>query len=404
MTRHVWVLLHRYVNLVILVFLVITSLTGSVIAFNSELERVFAPQLFSAPQPNRPKLDLATLAERAGRLVPQARVTEVVMTEVDQASVAFAAAKDAETGRGAELGFSEFFVNPWTGDELGRRRRADLSEGMINLMPFIYELHFSLLAGPTGERLLGIVALVWTLDCFVGFYLALPASRSNFWRRWRQAWRFKRGASVYRFTVDLHRAGGLWLWPLLFVFGWSSVMLELRPVYEAVTGAVFDYESPRTVFLSTARPANETPALDWRAAQAVGERLIAAQAWQSGLTVREPLGLTYIARIGAYYYEVRGSRDLFERAPKGGSTYVIFDGSSGELIKFSMPTGQRAGNTVESWLYALHMTRVFGRPYQTAVCILGLLIAALSVTGILIWLKKRRARRLARHREAMPGA
>ena len=30
---------------------------------------------------------------------------------------------------------------------------------------------------------------------------------------------------------------------LLFVFAWSSVMLSLRPVYDHVTKAVFDYRS-----------------------------------------------------------------------------------------------------------------------------------------------------------------
>ena len=32
------------------------------------------------------------------------------------------------------------------------------------------------------------------------------------------------------------------------------------------------------------------------------------------------------------------------------------------------PTGGHSGNTLESWLYALHMTRVFGRAYQIFVC------------------------------------
>src|ERR1700758_1906115 len=44
-------------------------------------------------------------------------------------------------------------------------------------------------------------------------------------------------ADAFRINFDLHRAGGLWFWLLLFVFPWSSVMLALRPVYERVTKA-----------------------------------------------------------------------------------------------------------------------------------------------------------------------
>ena len=102
--------------------------------------------------------------------------------------------------------------------------------------------------------------------------------------------------------------------------------------------------------------------------------------------------MAYSAAIGDYTYQVRGSPDLFERAPKGGSTYVIFDGDSGALLLLSQPTGERTGNTIESWLYALHMSRIFGRAYQILTCLLGLVVATLSVTGVYIWLRKRRVR------------
>jgi uncharacterized iron-regulated membrane protein len=392
MTRHSFVLVHRYVNLAIAAFLIVTAVTGSLLAFNSELERVFAPQLFAAPKPGVTRLDLATLAARAETLVPQARVAGVLFTETDQVSVSFIAHRDPATGRPYELGFTQFYVDPWTGEELGRRRRGDLSQGLINVMPFIYLLHFALAIGRLGEWVLGIVSLIWTLDCFVGFYLTLPPSRAGFWRHWKPAWLIKNGASPYRLTVDLHRAGGLWLWPVLFIFAWSSVMFDLRPVYELTTQAVFDYVSPRSVFASLPRRANETPKLDWRAAQATGRRLMSEQAVQHNFAVREPLGLGYSLASGAYHYEVRGSLDVFERAPKGGSTSIFFDGDSGELIRLFRPTGEHRGNTVESWLYALHMARVFGAPFQVAVCVAGLLITMLAVTGVLIWLRKRHAR------------
>jgi uncharacterized iron-regulated membrane protein len=41
------------------------------------------------------------------------------------------------------------------------------------------------------------------------------------------------------------------------------------------------------------------------------------------------------------------------------------------------------------------MARVFGVPYQIFVFVLGLLITMLSVTGVYIWWKKRRARKFS---------
>ncbi|MGH8611842.1 MAG: PepSY domain-containing protein [Gammaproteobacteria bacterium] len=57
--RPALVLLHRYVGLVMAGFLLIAGLTGSLLAWNDELEAVLSPQLFRAapPAPDAQALD-----------------------------------------------------------------------------------------------------------------------------------------------------------------------------------------------------------------------------------------------------------------------------------------------------------------------------------------------------------
>jgi uncharacterized iron-regulated membrane protein len=255
------------------------------------------------------------------------------------------------------------------------------------VIPFIYRVHWTLALGNAGQWILGSVALMWTLDCLVAVYLTFPRTLTAFWARWWRAWKVKRTTNPVRLNFDLHRAGGLWPWLLCIVFAWSSVMMNIRPVYEAVMTRAFDYESDAALYQPGPQP-RYAPRMDWQAAQQRGRDLIAQQARARGFIAGEALTLSYFAETGAYVYEVRGSRDLFERAPKGGSTFVMFDGDSGALRAVSEPTGEHLGNTVESWLYALHMARVFGPIYQVAVCLLGLVVALLSVTGVYIWYRK----------------
>jgi uncharacterized iron-regulated membrane protein len=409
MIRGVFVWLHRWVGLLMAIFLVIVGVTGSLLAFNNELEHVFAPQLFAKPRPGLEPLDLATLAERSCGLVPHARCGGVTINEPDQAMATYVPETDPATGKPYALGFNQFYIDPWTGGELGRRTRGDLSEGLINVMPFVYLLHDALMLQGNGVLILGVVAIFWTLDCFNGFYLTLPISLRGFWRRWKTAWVIKRGAGLYRLNLDLHRASGLWLWPVLLIFAWSSVMFNMRPLYEWVMPKLVDH---RSVFDEMKdmmqRPPKPHPTLDWRAALAIGDRLMSEQAAKRGFTYKDPHSLVYLDRFGLYLYSVRGSLDVFDHSPKGGSTVVGFDGDTGELALLTTPTGEHTGNTITSWLYALHMARVFGLPYRIFVCVLGLVVAMLSGTGVYIWWKKRRARRLhmrldsARRREGSP--
>ncbi|WP_348273260.1 PepSY domain-containing protein [Methylocapsa sp. D3K7] len=86
------------------------------------------------------------------------------------------------------------------------------------------------------------------------------------------------GGRAFRVNFDLHRASGLWLWAMLFIFAWSSVMMDIRPVYDWVTQRLFDYQSPDEEYMMPSPRAGGPPHLDWRAAHAAGERTLQEQA------------------------------------------------------------------------------------------------------------------------------
>jgi len=193
---------------------------------------------------------------------------------------------------------------------------------------------------------------------------------------------------------------------MLLIFAWSSVMLNCYPVYDRVTGAVFDYTWATGQSKATAtREGDHPPKLDWRAAQDVGTRLMAEQAALHGFTVERAEALAFVPVEGAYYYSAKTSRDVSDVV----GTTVVFDGDTGAFRSLRLPTGEHSGNTVTSWLYALHTAEVFGLPYRMFVCALGIAITILSLTGIYIWRKKlgmriltRKRRRLVETRAATP--
>lgn len=385
--RAAMLLVHRYVGLLLAVFLAIAGITGSLLAWNEELEAAISAQLFrvTAP-PGVARMDPLLLHARVQARYPDALAARLPLEFTDGRSVLFALRPLA---KGQKLTNDQVFVDPYTGQVLGQRRWGDLSQGMKNLMPFIYRLHYSLALDGIGTVLFGIVALLWTLDCFAGAWLTLPNKRASGeparrWpARWWQAWKFRSG-SAYKISFNLHRAGGLWTWAMLFVLAWSSVAFNLPQVHDPAMKAVFAHQRGLESIPKLARPRLQA-ALSWEQALPAARWLMAQQAQVGGFTVVAEKTLLYDPQRGIYRYDVRSSRDIRH---KGGHTRLVMNGDTGALIGLWLPTGAAAGDTLSTWLATLHMAAMWGWPLQLLVCLMGLAVTVLSVTGVHVWLKK----------------
>ncbi|HTZ83182.1 MAG TPA: PepSY-associated TM helix domain-containing protein [Candidatus Acidoferrales bacterium] len=395
--RHLWLLVHRYVGLAMASFLVLVGLTGSLLAFSIEINHLVSPRFYAKPQPGAARLGFATFIDRAEALVPQEQVYWIqIPSDPNQIDVRFSLRRNTATGKPYPLAVEDLYLNPWTGQELGRRKPGEPYPTAF--MDKVRKLHEELFLGNFGFRFMGVIALIWTIDCFIGFYLTLPAALQRFWPRWQQAWLVKWRASAARVNFDLHRASGLWLWPMLFVFAWSSVMFNLPEVYNGVSRAVFHYQwPPADAEMPMQGTGNERPPrLDLQAALSTAQRLMAEQAAIHHFSVMEPEVFAYQFDSRTYFYNVHSSRDIWHS--QDSWTTIDFDGDTGALRKLFIPTGEHAGRTVALWLVYLHECW-FGLPYRIFVCVLGLVIAMLSYTGVYIWWKKRRGRVLAAQKQ-----
>jgi len=401
--RPLLVWLHRWVGLVIALFLVVAGLTGSVLAWYQELDEALNPQLWRLPAGSESDrlLDPIALRDRVLAAYPHAEVSYVDLRQpAGRAALFFLEPQPGQP----PLPHDEVFVDPRNGQVLGERRWGDLSQGRATLMTFLYRLHFELALGRLAGTLLGVVALLWTIDCFIGAALTFPprgraSQRGGWWRRWAAAWALRPTAGAYRLNVDLHRAGGLWAWALLFVFAWSSVAFNLMEVYHPVMRTLLGTQTPPSqlappVMASAAAP----PGISWQQARTLGQRHLQQLAAERGFQVIEERSLAYYPASASFRYRARTDLDVSSRH---GQTTVVFSAVDGRLIGSYLPTGAAAGDTVTHWLLALHMAAVGGWPMQVAVSVLGLVVAMLSVTGIVIWWHKRRGRL---HRRRRPAA
>jgi Uncharacterized iron-regulated membrane protein len=373
--------LHRYVGLGIAIFLVISGLTGSLIVFHDELDAALNPELFAVPVRSS-ALTPSALARSVEHQLGGARVTMLSLNQ--------------PKGRAAEiwveghmLPYNQVFADPATGRVLGKRQWGEFAFSRAAVMPFIYSLHYTLaLPGRWGVLLMGVIACLWSIDCFTAFILTLPRGMP-FWRKWKTSWSIKRGAGPYRLNFDLHRAGGLWLWAILLILATSGVAMNLpdqvfRPILKLITPLEPSLTETGASRL-TIKPAPPAFGFDdalTRAKAAAPEKAVTPY-WLFHFPAYHAYGLGYSAKP-------QGGMDGM------GLTYIYIDDRSGASVVRLAPKEGRAADVYAKAQFQLHSGRILGWPGRILVFLTGIGVAGLSVTGVVIWWKKAKARRKAK--------
>lgn len=387
--RGALVLVHRWVGLAIAGFLFVAGLTGAFISWDHELDAWLNPTLFHAPTAAEPRapLELASQAERAD---PRIQVTFLPLSVEPGGTLLLGveARPDPKTGKAQALDFNQLALNPATGEPLGQRFWGQPSLTRENLLPFLYRLHYSLtlplVSGvDIGVLLMGVVGTAWTIDCLVALWISFPNLRS-----WRKSFAFRWRERGYRLLFDSHRSGGVWIWLLLLTLAVTSVSMNLereivRPLVSLVSPLSEDPFSTRT-----ARALDEPalPALSREQMLAIAQAEAKARGWTApaGGIFYSPLYDIY----GVGFYrpgEDHGDGGL-------GNPWLYFDGRTGKPAGALTPGQGSAGDIFLQAQFPLHSGRILGLPGRIFVSVLGLAVAGLSATGIVIWARKRRTR------------
>jgi len=201
--------------------------------------------------------------------------------------------------------------------------------------------------------------------------------------RWR--------AGGYKLNFDLHRAGGLWVWLVIIVVSFTSFSLNLYrevfyPVmrqistttpgpYETLTPAPFgSFIEPKISFAQ---------AID--IARAEGER----QGFE-----HPPGGIWYGGDFP--FYNVSFFDPSNELGAQGmGLSNLYVSAEDGAVLGQHRPWHGTAADVFVQLQLPLHSGRILGLPGRILMSVMGLMVVMLSVTGIVIWERKRRARRAA---------
>lgn len=389
--RSALVLLHRWFGLATALFLFVAGATGAVISWDHELDEWLNPHLYRAGSTSgqeRSPLELAAALEAAD---PRLRVRYLPLrTEPGSSLLVMVEPRvDPATGELHVLGFNQVALDPVSGAVLGRREWGKVSLERENLLPFLYKLHYSLhipegFGMEPGILLMGVIALVWVLDTLIALWISFPSPAT-----WRQSFALRWRAGGHKRIFDLHRSGGVWIFLLLLMLAVTSVSMNLK---EQVMRPVVSWFSDLTPSPFATR-APVPPQQPIEPQIGIPELLLRAQVTAHQLELTAPAGAVFLStQFGIY------GVGLFEGGNSHGdgglgNPWLYFDMRTGEALGADVPGRGSAGDIFLQAMFPLHSGRIIGIPGRILISLCGVAVAALSVTGVLIWIRKRRARR-----------
>ncbi|MGF6758870.1 PepSY-associated TM helix domain-containing protein [Paraburkholderia sp. GAS42] len=425
---------HFYAGLFVMPFLVVLALTGTLYCFQPQIEPLLYPHRLAVEPRDVPRLDEDALLANARRALPPDSVvtTARISSRQDRSAEFIFRLPNGDT--------QSVYVNPYDGAVLGT-----LSvEG--RLMQVDRMIHRKLLLGKPGELLMELVAC-WTL-VMIGTGVAL-------W--WPRAGATLRGALVPRFSLrgrplwkSVHATLGVWLavGALAFVVTGLPWTGSWGKQFKSLAASARLGAPPGAwggLPLHSTRPGEQTPAnrshpagaqtqhgsheahesgMDAMPGMTMDDLPLPQVPWAAGAATvpqsrdARPAALTpgrVVAQLralgltDAYDVALPASASgvytvsYFPPDPKLERTLYI-DQYSGAILKDIRYGDYGAVGKAVSYGTSLHMGRYFGFLNQLVCTALSLGLAALAVTGCVMWWKRRPAGALgARARERTVG-
>lgn len=385
--RAVWVQVHLWTGLTLGLVVALVGLSGSLLVFAGPMIRAEQGAIV-APEPSplaagRPWTGIDRWIANTRARHPELAGIEYVLAPdaapVPSAVPLLVGHVHAQGPEGEEVyeGHQVVGIDPVRGEPLGTFLFEDTWTGL--LMSF----HAGLLAGTVGDQLVvwsSLLAL--TVSVGSGLYLWWPRSGG-----WRLALTLKKGARGRRRLLDLHNVGAVWLLaPLVLLLATGLLILRPQWFYPALQAASEIREPDFEALAAEKRP--DCGRLGPEAALALALRDYPG--WRLRMmSIPEERNVPYYVGL------MREGGDA-----KVMATELWIDRACPTVLFARRGDALTAAETLLSWNLRLHADLGLGLIGKALVFLAGLLLPALWVTGLLLWVGRRRAKRAGERRRA----
>jgi uncharacterized iron-regulated membrane protein len=360
-------ILHRWIGLVTGLVLLAVGISAALLVFERPLDRLLNRSLVNVT-PAGARLPLNEITRHLGQIYPQYHIAGWTLPQ--QPDLAIAA--DLEANNDAKPAPSpeelELAVNPYTGAVLGDLEKAN------RLMRYVHQFHTHFLAAKVGSAIVGWSAVCLLLLNLTGIIL--------WWRRKIGRFRWNLNGAAFHFNV--HQAIGIYAWTFLMVLSLTGMALH----WEGPVGRLADR------LTGSPPPAKMLPAdpVQQGASPLDSDQLVSiAEKSAPGAHV------TVMLLAAKSQAPVRVIMKYPEDHTPAGRTQVFLDAYSGKVRMLTDARSAPLGfKLMRLWNRQYHTGDIFGWPTQMLALTFSLSLVIMTITGPMIWYKRRRTSQTVR--------
>nr|WP_267875619.1 sulfite reductase flavoprotein subunit alpha [Duganella radicis] len=371
--------MHWFVGITAGTVLMVIGLTGATLAFREQILDAINPGVRNVAVRNAPVLGPQQIMLAAQAARPHERVTSIIFYDTPGASARVGFAPPPGQRKGETV-----YFNPYTGVLLPELAGEDFFEWTEQLHRFL------LLPRDPGKMVSGTLAFCLMGLALTGLYLRWPR-RVWDWRTWLTFDTRMKGRS---FLWGLHSVAGTWVMVVFLMFTASGVYWAFDPIRDMADGWMGTLRPPREasapkpkgVKRPDASMGDLTPG--WETFQKD------APNWQMVLLrpperANAPLQILWVAK-DATHVRARSSMTINQQ--------------TGALLKQDLYNDKPLGARLQSTIYPLHIGTYFGVAGQLIVFIAALALPGFGITGWMLYLDRRKQKRIARAERAQLAA
>jgi len=353
--RPVLLKLHLLIGVSAAIFLVILGVTGSIIAFEGDIDHWLHLSMWYGNAGGAPLPESALILAVEQRYAPSRIAAVHIFRERNLVQVL------QMTDRASVM------VNPYNGTVQGRRTGPSRSQRWLG---YIHQLHTHLVPDPGSAR--GAASVGEGVVQVAGFLLCVlvPTGAILWWRTKRIAIQWK--ASWPRICFDAHHSIGIWAAAFLFVAAVTGVLVGQERIFYALTHA------PGPSRIRHAESSATATAVQIGIDRAIK---IACETIPGGTITDMVLPLN---PKGVYIVALR----LPEETSESVHSYVEVDQYSGQVLHKVDFRTDSPGYRAIRFNRSIHTGDILGTAGHVIVTVASLLLVAMVITGMMIWLRK----------------